>query len=78
MEKDNEPSEETKNEWENDPNNWIWGMFYYNPKDKRLYFPKRIKEFEWHTNYVNPNAIIIVALLVAIILIFIKLAKYKG
>ena len=72
MQNDNEPSEETKNEWENDPDNWIWGMFYYNPKDKRSYFPKRIKEFGWHANYADPNYIIIVLLLVAVIVVFIK------
>jgi len=72
MQNDNEPSEETKNEWENDPDNWIWGMFYYNPKDKRSYFPKKIKEFGWHANYADPNYIIIVLLLVAVIVVFIK------
>jgi uncharacterized membrane protein len=75
MQNDNEPSEETKNEWENDPDNWIWGMFYYNPKDKRSYFPKRIKEFGWHANYADPNYIVIVLLLVAVIVVFIKYAR---
>lgn len=72
MKKFEEPSEETKNEWENDPNNWIWGMFYYNPKDKRSYFPKRISEFGWHANYANPIFIVIIAFFVLIILAFIK------
>ncbi|WKL46276.1 hypothetical protein Q1W71_15075 [Flavobacterium pectinovorum] len=72
MRNNNEPSEETKNEWENDPDNWIWGMFYYNPKDKRSYFPKRIKEFGWHANYADPNYIVIILLLVAVIVVFIK------
>jgi uncharacterized membrane protein len=71
----NNPSEETKNKWENDPNNWIWGMFYYNPKDKRLYFPKRIQEFGWHTNYANPNSLFILSLLILIVLVFVKYAK---
>lgn len=75
MQNDNEPSEETKNEWENDPDNWIWGIFYYNPKDKRSYFPKRIKEFGWHANYADPNYVVIVLLLVAVIVVFIKYAR---
>ena len=25
----------------NDPANWKWGMFFYNPKDKRLFPSKR-------------------------------------
>jgi uncharacterized membrane protein len=44
MNYNNNPSEETQNEWNNDPNNWIWGFFYYNPKDKRLFPPKRLKQ----------------------------------
>lgn len=71
----NEPSEETKNEWENDPYNWIWGMFYYNPKDKRAYFPKKIKELGWHANYANPNFIFVIALIVLIILVLVKYDK---
>ncbi len=71
----NTPSEETKNEWENDPKNWIWGMFYYNPKDKRLYFQKRIKEFGWHTNYANPNSLFIISLVILLLLVFVKYAK---
>jgi len=75
MDYDNEPSEETKNKWENDPDNWIWGMFYYNPKDKRSYFPKRIKEFGWHANYADPNFIIIIALFVVLLFVCIKYSK---
>lgn len=71
----NTPSEETRNRWENDPDNWIWGMFYYNPKDKRLYIPKKIKDFGWHTNYANPNALFIISLLLLILLVFVKYAK---
>jgi len=29
-------------QWREDPNNWVWGMFYFNPEDKRLVPPKRI------------------------------------
>lgn len=75
MKKDDEPSHETQNEWENDPNNWIWGMFYYNPKDKRSYFPKKIKEFGWHANYADPNYSIIILLLIAIIIFLITYSR---
>lgn len=50
---DYQPDEETRNQWENDPDNWILGMFYYNPKDKRPYFAKTIREIGWHVNYTN-------------------------
>ncbi len=34
MENKEKPSKETLEQWSKDPNNWIWGIFYYNPKDK--------------------------------------------
>lgn len=37
----NEPSEEEKNNWSQDPDNWIWGLFDYNTKDKRMFPPKK-------------------------------------
>lgn len=71
----NEPDEETKKEWENDPNNWIWGMFYYNPNDKRPYFQKKIREFGWHANYANSTTILTTTLLILVVFIFIKFAN---
>ncbi|MDR6845614.1 hypothetical protein [Flavobacterium granuli] len=73
----NEPSEETKNEWENDPDNWIWGMFYYNPKDKRSYIPRKPKELGWHSNYADPDNIIIIAIIVAMIMILVLIKHDK-
>lgn len=44
MSLNNEPSEEEKTNWHQDPNNWIWGIFYFNHEDSRLFPPKKIKE----------------------------------
>ncbi|WP_163400585.1 DUF5808 domain-containing protein [Flavobacterium fluviatile] len=68
----NDPSEETKNRWHNNPDNWIWGIFYYNPEDPRLFLPKKIKEFGWTTNFANPNSVfmILLALLLFAITVF--------
>ncbi|MTH16932.1 DUF5808 domain-containing protein [Flavobacterium sp. LC2016-01] len=67
MENDSEPSEEEKNKWINNPDNWIWGLFYYNPKDKRLFPPKRIKEFGYTTNFANPNSVFAIIILIVIL-----------
>lgn len=69
MNTDNEPSEETKNQWQNDPDNWIWGIFYYNPKDRRLFPPKKIKEFGWTTNFANPNSVFTLIMLIAVLIV---------
>jgi uncharacterized membrane protein len=37
-----EPSDQQLKEWQNDPSNWILGLFYFNRKDKRIMAPKRI------------------------------------
>lgn len=63
------PSEETQNEWNNDPNNWIWGIFYYNRKDKRLLPPKRIKQMGWTINFANPNSVFLAVIIIAVLLI---------
>lgn len=36
-----EPSEQEKNNSQNDPKYWIWGLFYYNPEDNRMFPPKK-------------------------------------
>jgi len=69
MNSNKKPSEEIQNEWNNDPNNWIWGFFYYNPKDNRLFPPKRIKELGWTINFANPNSVFLVLVVIAILLI---------
>jgi uncharacterized membrane protein len=75
---DNDPSEEQKNRWHNDPDNWVWGIFYYNPEDSRLFIPKKIKEFGWTTNFANPNSIFTILLLFLLVAITIVCAKYTN
>jgi uncharacterized membrane protein len=69
MNLNNKPTEENPNEFDNNPNNWIWGMFYYNPKDNRLFPPKKIKGLGWTINFANPNSVFLVIFIIAILLI---------
>ena len=46
------------NELNNDPNNWKWGVFYFNKNDKRIFPPKRISSFGWTINFANPYSIL--------------------
>jgi uncharacterized membrane protein len=43
--KSEKPTQEDFDNWHKDPNNWYLGFLYYNPKDKRLLPPKRLKAF---------------------------------
>ena len=57
MSNDKNPSEETKREWHQDPNNWILGIFYYNKQDNRVFPPKRIAWMGWTVNFANPVSV---------------------
>ncbi len=72
------PSEETKEQWHNNPDNWKFGMFYFNKEDKRLLPPKRVKSMGWTVNFANPLSILFMAsFIVAVILLGNWLHKTK-
>ena len=70
MEDPDKPSRETKEKWHNDPNNWIWGMFYYNKEDKRLMPPKRIAWMGWTVNFANRNSVLLFIFILLLIILF--------
>lgn len=45
------------NYFNNDPH-WIWGIFYYNKDDKRIFPPKRNKYFGWTVNFANYRSVV--------------------
>lgn len=68
MNSENEPSEETKRQWHQDPSNWILGIFYYNKEDKRIFPPKRIQWIGWTINFANPMSVSAILILLLLIL----------
>lgn len=63
-------TEAQKDNWHRDPNNWKLGMFYYNPEDKRILVPKKIKWMGWTVNFANPKSVLLfVGILISAILI---------
>ena len=71
MDASEKPSPETLQQWHDDPNNWVWGVFYYNPADKRLLPPKRIAAMGWTVNFANPVSWLgFLGFLVVIIVLF--------
>ena len=58
---------EEENEMWKDPNNWKLGIFYFNPKDKRMFVLKRIPSMGVTVNFANPfSGFVILALILAI------------
>lgn len=71
MENEEKPSQETKEKWNQDPNNWIWGIFYYNKEDKRLMPPKRIPFMGWTVNFANSNSVLLFIFIMLLVILFI-------
>jgi uncharacterized membrane protein len=72
MDFNTKPTKETQNNWNRDPNNWIWDFFYYNSLDKRLFPPKKIKQLGWTINFATPNSICTTIAIIAVLLIFTR------
>jgi uncharacterized membrane protein len=47
---------ESNNDWNSNDEYWIWGIFYYNKEDKRLFPPKRNPWMGFTTNFANPKS----------------------
>ena len=71
MDNPDNPSPETQERWSKDPNNWIWGIFYYNKEDERLFPPKRVAWMGWTVNFANPKSIGAFFVSFAMILVFV-------
>lgn len=43
----------------NDPENYKWGILYFNKKDPRTILPKRNKFLGWTVNFASPYSYLI-------------------
>ncbi|MHB8095494.1 MAG: DUF5808 domain-containing protein [Candidatus Aminicenantales bacterium] len=43
----------------NDPGNYRWGIFYFNPRDSRAIVPKRNAWMGWTLNFARPISFLI-------------------
>lgn len=61
---------------EYDPQHW-WGIFYFNPNDRRLWVLKRTR-LGWTLNFAWPMAWILMAAIVAFLLVARFLPALRG
>jgi len=54
-----QPTQEQKDNWHKDPNNWKLGIFYYNPEDKRILPPKKTAWMGWTVNFANLKSVVL-------------------
>lgn len=68
---------ELENEMHNDPKNWKFGVFYFNPKDDRLFLPKRFPpSLSITVNFANNKVhFVIMSLVILIMLAFLSQVK---
>jgi len=55
---------------------WKWGVFYYNPMDKRIFLPKRTG-LGFTLNFAHPVSTVIMCALILIIIISIFYSHKK-
>lgn len=77
----NKPDKATMDSWLYDKSNYKWKIFYYNPKDKRILPPRRIKSVGigmngpyikpngWVINFANPYSVLVLILLLAVVIL---------
>jgi len=58
-----DPGQHQSDQWRKDPSNWVWGFFYFNKEDKRIFPPKRNDLMGFTINFANPTSVF--ALIVA-------------
>ena len=56
-----------------DPDNYIWGIIYYNTEDPRVILPKKNPYWGLTLNFGNPYSYVIMIIIVAFILVIEKL-----
>ena len=68
------PDHETMEKWHKDPVNWKFGVFYYNPEDKRIFPPKRFKWMGMTINWANTTSVIFLMLFLALFVVLLLYA----
>ncbi|AWG21485.1 hypothetical protein FFWV33_08025 [Flavobacterium faecale] len=76
MEK-NKPSKETLDQWSKDPNNWVWGLFYYKHEDKRLFPPKKIESMGSTVNFANTKSVLYFVGMLLFFIFIVLFITYK-
>jgi uncharacterized membrane protein len=61
--------EKLRNRIEVNPSYWVWGIFYFNPSDQRIFVPKRIEWLGWTLNFARPGSVILVIGFIAFVII---------
>lgn len=64
-------SKEILEKWHQDTNNWKYGIFYFNPDDKRIFPPKRFENFGFTINFANKISVLVFSIILIVIIGFV-------
>jgi uncharacterized membrane protein len=56
-----------------DPDNYKWKIFYFNPRDSRIFIPKKNPIMGITLNFANPFSYLILLLLLALVLFLMSI-----
>jgi uncharacterized membrane protein len=77
MDNPDNPSPETEERWRKHPDNWIWGLFYYNKEDRRLLPPKRNPIMGFTVNFANTKSVLFFVTMMLFFLLIVFLITNK-
>jgi uncharacterized membrane protein len=77
MDNPDNPCPETEEKWRKDPDNWIWGLFYYNKEDRRLLPPKRNPIMGFTVNFANTKSVLFFVTMMLFFLLIVFLITNK-
>jgi uncharacterized membrane protein len=59
--------------WHEDTKNWKLGIFYYNPRDKRVFPPKRFfPGMGWTVNFANADSVLVMMVMIVLIVLIMN------
>lgn len=58
-----------------DPTNYKWAIFYFNPKDSRILVPKRSRSMGWTLNFANIYSYLLLLAVIGIGVLYTWLNK---
>ena len=64
------------NLYEKNPDNYKWGILYYNPRDERTVVPKMNPGLGWTLNFARPSSIFLLIGIIAIVPLTVFLVEY--
>jgi uncharacterized membrane protein len=64
------------NFYEKNPDNYKWGIFYFNPRDERMVVPKMNPGLGWTLNFAKPASIFLLIGIIAIVPLTVLLVDY--